>query len=158
MSSASPFDRPRTHRKVQGIAAALLPFENDGRVAVDAFQKHLIATQKAGLQNAVNMDTGYVNFLSDGEQLEVLEWTREALGRDVPFVAGAYIESRSMPSCASGARQFCFRPASSMENPLGKKRRLTSKRAAGMRAFWHSNWDECSRRMGKYSTMTWSGV
>jgi dihydrodipicolinate synthase/N-acetylneuraminate lyase len=95
MSSASPFDRPRTHRKVQGIAAALLPFENDGRVAVDAFQKHLIATQKAGLQNAVNMDTGYVNFLSDGEQLEVLEWTREALGRDVPFVAGAYIEGQT---------------------------------------------------------------
>jgi dihydrodipicolinate synthase/N-acetylneuraminate lyase len=95
MSSASPFDRPRTHRKVQGIAAALLPFENDGRVAVDAFQKHLIATQNAGLQNAVNMDTGYVNFLSGGEQLEVLKWTREALGRNVPFVAGAYIEGQT---------------------------------------------------------------
>lgn len=95
MSSASPFDRPRTHRKVQGIAAALLPFENNGRVAVEAFQKHLIATQKAGLQNAVNMDTGYVNFLSDGEQVEVLKWTREALGKDVPFVAGAYIEGQT---------------------------------------------------------------
>src|SRR5580704_1202218 len=95
MSSASPFDRSRTHRKLQGIAAALLPFENDGRVAVDAFQKHLIATQKAGLQNAVNMDTGYVNFLSGGEQLEVLKWTREALGKDVPFVAGAYIEGQT---------------------------------------------------------------
>jgi dihydrodipicolinate synthase/N-acetylneuraminate lyase len=95
MSSASPFERPRLHRKVQGIAAALLPFETDGRVAVDAFQKHLVATHRAGLQNAVNMDTGYVNFLSDTEKLDVLRWTREALGKDVPFVAGAYIEGQT---------------------------------------------------------------
>jgi dihydrodipicolinate synthase/N-acetylneuraminate lyase len=92
MSSASPFQRPRTPRKVRGIAAALLPFESDGRVAVDAFQKHLAATHQAGLQNAVNMDTGYVNFLSDAEKLHVLRWTREALGKDAPFVGGAYIE------------------------------------------------------------------
>ena len=94
MTSGSPFDRPRTHRKVQGIAAALLPFESDGRVAVDAFQKHLVATQRAGLENAVNMDTGYVNFLSETEKRNVLHWTREALGKDVPFVAGAYIEGQ----------------------------------------------------------------
>jgi dihydrodipicolinate synthase/N-acetylneuraminate lyase len=95
MSSASPFDRPRMHRKVQGIAAALLPFASDGRVAVEAYQKHLAATQRAGLQNAVNMDTGYVNFMSDAEKLAVLQWTREALGKEVPFVAGAYIEGQT---------------------------------------------------------------
>jgi dihydrodipicolinate synthase/N-acetylneuraminate lyase len=95
MSGASLFDRPRAHRKVQGIAAALLPFENDARVAVDAFQKHLAATQRAGLQNAVNMDTGYVNYLSDAEKLDVLRWAREALGKGVPFVAGAYIEGQT---------------------------------------------------------------
>jgi dihydrodipicolinate synthase/N-acetylneuraminate lyase len=95
MTTASPFDRPRKHRKVQGIAAALLPFESDGRVAVDAFQKHLSATHCAGLENSVNMDTGYVNFLSDAEKMCVLQWTREALGKDVPFVAGAHIEEQS---------------------------------------------------------------
>ena len=95
MSAASPFDRPRARRKVHGIAAALLPFETDGRVAVDAFQKHLLATHHAGLENAVNMDTGYVNFLSDAEKMCVLQWTREALGKDVPFVAGAYIEEQT---------------------------------------------------------------
>jgi 4-hydroxy-tetrahydrodipicolinate synthase len=84
--------RTKVHRKVEGIAAALLPFESDGRVAVAAFQKHLAATQKAGLKNAVNMDTGYVNYLSDAEKRDVLRWTREALGDGVPFVAGAYIE------------------------------------------------------------------
>ncbi len=81
-------------RNVEGVAAALLPFAADGRVAVDAFQQHLRATQAAGLMNAVNMDTGYVNFLGDAEKLEVLRWTREALGANVPFVAGAYIEGR----------------------------------------------------------------
>ena len=79
MSTASLFDRPRKHRKVKGIAAALLPYETDGRIAVDAFQKHLLATHRAGLENAVNMDTGYVNFLSDAEKMCVLQWTREAL-------------------------------------------------------------------------------
>jgi 4-hydroxy-tetrahydrodipicolinate synthase len=38
------------------------------------------------------MDTGYVNYLSDREREEVLVWTRQALGKGVPFVAGAYIE------------------------------------------------------------------
>jgi dihydrodipicolinate synthase/N-acetylneuraminate lyase len=84
--------RKKPRRKIEGIAAALLPYREDGKVAVDEFQKHLVATQNAGLQNAVNMDTGYVNYLSDSEKLEVLRWTHEALGPNVPFVAGAYIE------------------------------------------------------------------
>jgi len=64
-------------------------------VAVEAFQQHLVATHRAGLMNAVNMDTGYVNYLTDAEKQDVLRWTREALGKDVPFVAGAYIEDRA---------------------------------------------------------------
>ena len=80
---------------MQGIAAALLPFEADGRIAVEAFQNHLRATHCAGLMNAVNMDTGYVNYLSEPEKLDVLRWTREALGKETPFVGGAYIEGQS---------------------------------------------------------------
>jgi len=86
--------RRRPGRRIQGIAAALLPYAADGRVAVESFQGHLLATHRAGLLNPVNMDTGYVNYLSDAEQQDVLRWTREALGRDVPFVAGAYVEGR----------------------------------------------------------------
>jgi 4-hydroxy-tetrahydrodipicolinate synthase len=41
------------------------------------------------------MDTGYVNYLSDSEKQEVLNWTRQALGRGIPFVAGAYIEHQA---------------------------------------------------------------
>jgi len=84
--------RRQPGRPVQGIAAALLPFESDGRIACEAFQRHLIATHQAGLINAVNMDTGYVNYLSESEKKDVLRWTREALGSGTPFVAGAYIE------------------------------------------------------------------
>ncbi len=86
--------RWQPRRKIQGIAAALLPFRENGKVAVEAFQRHLLATQQAGLMNAVNMDTGYVNYLGESEKLEVLAWTREVLGKDVPFVAGAYIEGQ----------------------------------------------------------------
>ena len=85
--------RQRPRREVKGIAAALLPYEADGRIAVDAFSKLLISAHQAGLINAVNMDTGYVNYLSDREKQQVLEWTRQALGSGVPFVAGAYIEN-----------------------------------------------------------------
>ncbi len=95
MTIEALLSRKKPRRKVQGIAAALLPFGSDGKIAPDSFQQHLRATQRAGLMNAVNMDTGYVNYLSDAEKLDVLRWTRDALGDGVPFVAGAYIEGQS---------------------------------------------------------------
>lgn len=95
MKIESLIKRQILHRKVQGIAAALLPFQDDGRIAVESFQRHLLYTHRAGLMNAVNMDTGYVNYLSDTEKQDVLRWTRDALGKDVPFIAGAYIEDQS---------------------------------------------------------------
>jgi len=103
MTIESMMEKRKLWRPVQGIAATLLPFESDGRVAVEAFQRHLVATQRAGLMNAVNMDTGYVNYLSDAEKSDVLRWTREALKTETPrrkvawpgaFVAGAYIEGQ----------------------------------------------------------------
>lgn len=84
----------KPHRKVEGIAAALLPYEADGRIAVDAFQQHLLRTQDAGLTNAVNMDTGYVNYLTEIERRQILQWTLDAIGSGASFVAGAFIEGR----------------------------------------------------------------
>ncbi len=95
MKIESIVQRQQLGRKVQGIAAALLPFEADGRIAVEAFQNHLRATHRAGLMNAVNMDTGYVNYLNDSEKQDVLRWTKETLEKNVPFVAGAYIEGQT---------------------------------------------------------------
>jgi len=95
MTIEAIIQRQKLRRKVQGIAAALLPYQADGKVAVEAFQRNLLATYRAGLMNAVNMDTGYVNYLSDAEKQNVLRWTHEVLGKDVPFVAGAYIENQT---------------------------------------------------------------
>ncbi len=95
MNTAALIERRKLNRKVHGIAAALLPYDSDGKIAVDAFQKHLLATHRAGLMNAVNMDTGYVNYLSEPEKQDVLRWTVEALGKGVPFIAGAYIENQT---------------------------------------------------------------
>jgi dihydrodipicolinate synthase/N-acetylneuraminate lyase len=84
--------RRKLRRKVQGIAASLLPFDPEGKIAVQSFQEHILFTHRAGLTNAVNMDTGYVTYLTEAQKRDVLRWTREALGKNVPFVAGAYIE------------------------------------------------------------------
>lgn len=98
--------RKKPGRKLKGIAAALLPYESPGQVAVGAFKRHLLATHRAGLMNAVNMDTGYVNYLSEAEKRDVLQWTREALGEGVPFVAGAYIEGQPGEIIALYRRQL----------------------------------------------------
>lgn len=88
------YQRLRPGRKIHGIAAALLPFRENGAVAEEDFQRHLQATHAAGLVNAVNMDTGYANLLTDAEKERVLELTVEALGPGTEFVAGAFIEGR----------------------------------------------------------------
>jgi dihydrodipicolinate synthase/N-acetylneuraminate lyase len=108
MNVETLIERRLPRRKVQGIAAALLPYDAHGAVAVEDFQRHLVATHRAGLMNAVNMDTGYVNFLSDAEQHDVLRWTSEALGDNVPFVAGAYIEGRDGEMITLYRRQMDF--------------------------------------------------
>lgn len=72
----------------------MLPLTPDGAIAEEDFVRHLQATHAAGLVNAVNMDTGYANLLSDGEKRRVLQLTREALGPEVEFVAGAFVEGR----------------------------------------------------------------
>lgn len=100
------FGRKKSHRKVQGIAAALLPYAADGKIAVEAFQQHLLATHRAGLMNAVNMDTGYVNLLTGAEKQQVLRWTRECMGSTIPFVAGAYIEDQSGDAVALYRQQM----------------------------------------------------
>jgi len=71
----------------------LLPFEQDGRIAGAAYQSCFRETVASGLTPAVNMDTGYVNLLSDEEKFIVLNLAKEASG-GAPFLAGAYIEGQ----------------------------------------------------------------
>ncbi len=80
-------------RTVTGMAAVLLPFTASGDIAEEAFAACLRDTFQVGLTPAVNMDTGYVNLLTDGEKTRVLKLAEAALG-GAPFVAGTYIEGQ----------------------------------------------------------------
>jgi len=75
------------------MAAVLLPFDTEGHIAEEAYCACLRETVVAGLTPAVNMDTGYVNLLTDGEKERVLQLAQQTL-QGAPFVAGAYIEGQ----------------------------------------------------------------
>ncbi|NIP92846.1 MAG: hypothetical protein GWO24_05020, partial [Akkermansiaceae bacterium] len=87
-------EKKRIGRKVEGLAACLLPFEADGSIAEKAFREAVARTGEAGLGCAVNMDTGYANYIEAGERTAVLTWTRETLGEGRPFAAGAFVEGK----------------------------------------------------------------
>src|ERR1700704_6209524 len=88
---ADPLALVRPRRKVVGMSAVLLPFDQRGEVDWAGFRAHVARTQAAGLMPAVNMDTGFVNFLDDATRLRVLAETR-AIGGS--FVAGAFVSDR----------------------------------------------------------------
>lgn len=88
-----PLTMLKPRRKIHGISAILLPFLDDGAIDWPSFDAHLLRTAEAGLTPAVNMDTGYVNFLDDAQRLAVLDRTREILG-DGAFVAGAFVKDQ----------------------------------------------------------------
>ena len=84
----------KTGRKITGMAAVLLPFDANGDIAEAAYVACLRDTVKAGLTPAVNMDTGYINLLTDEEKARVLKLAQQTL-QGTPFVAGAYIEGQA---------------------------------------------------------------
>jgi dihydrodipicolinate synthase/N-acetylneuraminate lyase len=84
---------------VHGIAAVLLPYR-DGAVDWEGFERHVARTREAGLDCAVNMDTGFGDLLAFQERSAVLDATRRALGVGVRFYAGAYADASSDPAPA----------------------------------------------------------
>lgn len=90
-SLAGAWERLAWGRRPHSIAAALLPYAGD---AVDwkGFERRLAATRDAGLDAAVNMDTGFGDLLSPAERESVLDAARAALGPGVRFYAGAYAD------------------------------------------------------------------
>lgn len=89
-SKSEPVKMLRPGRKITGISASLLPFQQNGKVDWDGFCAHVDRTAAAGLVPAVNMDTGFVNLIEEQTRIKVLMHTRQTLGTK-PFVAGAFI-------------------------------------------------------------------
>lgn len=77
-------------RKITGMSAILLPFDQDYAIDWNGFDSHVIRTVEAGLIPAVNMDTGYVNLLDNQTKIDVISRTKRLLCGKA-FVAGVYI-------------------------------------------------------------------
>jgi len=90
MELKAAFTRLLPGRAVHGISATLLPYTDAGAIDWAAFEAHLARTRAAGLDVAVNMDTGFGDLLSEAERAAVLDATRATLGAGVPFYAGAF--------------------------------------------------------------------
>ena len=79
----------RTRRHITGVSAVLLPYSDRGTIDWTAFEAHVARTDAAGITPAVNMDTGYVQLLTDEEREHALDLTAKIT--DGAFVAGAYV-------------------------------------------------------------------
>jgi dihydrodipicolinate synthase/N-acetylneuraminate lyase len=81
-------------RKITGISAILLPFQDNDEVDWVGFEAHVQRTVQAGLQPAVNMDTGFAHLIDDETRIEVLERTK-AIAGDGQFVSGAFVKDHA---------------------------------------------------------------
>lgn len=81
--------RIRPGRAITGMSAVLLPHTAAGEIDWPAVEAHVARTAAAGLTPAVNMDTGYVQLLGDGDKARVLDAAAAVTGGR--FVAGAYV-------------------------------------------------------------------
>jgi dihydrodipicolinate synthase/N-acetylneuraminate lyase len=91
MTASEVLKRIRPGRKIEGISAVLLPFEETGQIDFAGFCENVKRTFDAGLAPAINMDTGYTNLLSAGERRDLLAAARD-VARGKRFVAGAFVE------------------------------------------------------------------
>ena len=94
MTISAVLKRVQSGRKIEGISAVLLPFNDAGQIDFAGFSDNLQRTFAAGLVPAVNMDTGYTNLLSVQERRQVLQ-TASAAAQGKRFVAGAFVEGMS---------------------------------------------------------------
>ena len=97
MSLADAWGRQEAGRRPHGVSAVLLPYDPDGTMDWESFERHVARTHAAGLAVAVNMDTGFGDLLSAVEREEVLDRTRAVLEPGTRFYAGAFTDDDAGP-------------------------------------------------------------
>ncbi|MFN7141086.1 MAG: dihydrodipicolinate synthase family protein, partial [Limisphaerales bacterium] len=98
--------RIQTNRKIEGISAVLLPFNEDRSIDFDSFAANVLRTTDAGLTPAVNMDTGYTNLLTAQQRREILNVTKETIPGQ-RFVAGAFVETEEGDAVSNYQKAVC---------------------------------------------------
>ena len=96
-----PVSLIRPRRCIRGISAILLPFQENGDPDWKGFAAHVKRTAAAGLAPAVNMDTGFGNFIDDATRRRALELTQAETD---DFVAGAFVGDE--PGAAFNADEY----------------------------------------------------
>ena len=87
----NPVSMIKPRRKIRGISAILLPFQENGDPDWIGFSAHVQRTVTAGLTPAVNMDTGFGNLIDDSIRRRALELTQAETD---DFVAGAFVSDQ----------------------------------------------------------------
>ena len=111
-----PITMIRPKRKITGISAILLPFQENGDIDWPALANQVRRTAEAGLTPAVNMDTGFANLITEEDRQKVLRATRCALAGG-EFVAGAFVADK--PGDPFNADAY-FRQVDSIQSQGGK--------------------------------------
>ena len=93
MATVDPLALVKPRRKITGISAILLPFDEQDAIHWGDFERHVLRTLDAGLIPAINMDTGYAHLIDDEIREETLRRTR-ALAGDREFVSGVFVSDR----------------------------------------------------------------
>jgi dihydrodipicolinate synthase/N-acetylneuraminate lyase len=113
----------RSRRRVTGMSAVLLPFDEDGSIAWDALAAGIARTAESGLVPAVNMDTSYGPNLDRATRRRVLAVTAEAIGDREPvggwrFVGGAHVDGGRSGLDLAGYKAACVEVADSGGVPI----------------------------------------
>lgn len=89
MRTSDLLQRITPGRSIFASTAVLLPFQRDGEIDWDNFERHLALTARTGLIPALNMDTGFGPQLTPAARLTVLQRARVVLGDAARIIAGA---------------------------------------------------------------------
>lgn len=139
------FRRLRPARKVHAISAVLLPFDTEATIDWAAFETHVARTAAAGLDVALNMDTGFGDLLTPTERVAVLDAARGIVGDG--FYAAAIAEPGAadpVPSYRAAIAEITSRGGTPV---IVQCQAMAGRDPAELGALYHQIVDRCDRAL-----------